>query len=626
MIKEKKSFTDVSKYIETAEEQKQPSLALMKSINNRRIGFFKLVTIYYGRYFWESLTIILALIISSVAIVSMTFIISKLVAQVMFEFGTNSENATNLVATGLRWYWWLVIAFSTLIIATIATWIREKIGGMLGRKIEMDVRNAVLSNLINMNIGYYSDKKIGEIMTKLINDTQILGDEAQLTPANLISIPIIFLGSAFSLIIVDWPTALIALFCTLIFMLLVIFTFNAQSIETEKVRKKVTEVNGDSTDRIGAIALIKASGTERYEQKRMKMINEDYYRSNRKLNSVQASTITIIIMSALSLTLIAIASAILIYKDREGGGDIIIRILPSLITGINTLAWPIYTLTGLIPGMARATASTRRVIELIKVDSTLDPNEFAPIVESIEGDIHLKDVVFEYPEKPGVTILPKTNITFKKGKSYAFVGETGSGKSTISKLLLRFYDPTSGSVLINNTDLKKMNLSSYLSHVGYVEQEPKILYGDVMYNVRYGNFQATDEEVIEACKKANLHHLVETWTNGYQTVLGERGFIMSGGQKQRLVIARIILKDPQILILDEATSALDNIVEKEIQKELEKIMVGKTTISIAHRLSTIKNADEIFVLGSGEGIVQRGTYEELISKPGHFKKLHSAGS
>ncbi|AHI53618.1 ABC transporter ATP-binding protein/permease [Spiroplasma sabaudiense Ar-1343] len=623
MEKKRKSFTDVNEYLETPEESKQSALALMKSIKDRRIGFFKLVTIFYGRYFWKSLAIIIALIISSVAIVSMTYIISQLVSQVMFEFGGTTSQSSD---TGLNWYWWLTIAFITLIIAAIATWVREKFGGMLGRKIEMDARNAVLSNLINMNIGYYSDKKIGEIMTKLINDTQVLGDEAQLTPANLISIPIIFIGSAISLIIVDWPTAIVALVCTLIFMVIVIFTFNAQSNETERVRKKVTEVNGDSTDRIGAIALIKASGTEKYEQKRLKMINEDYYLSNRKLNSVQATTITIIIMSALSLTLIAITSAILIYRNAENGADQIIRILPSLITGINTLAWPIYTLTGLIPGMARATASTRRVVELIKVDSTLEINEFAPEVKSIEGNIIFKDVVFEYPEKPGIVILPKTQLVLEKGKSYAFVGETGSGKSTISKLLLRFYDPTSGEIIVNGQNLKSLNLSSYLSHVGYVEQEPKILYGDVMYNVRYGNFSATDEEVIEACKKANLHDLVQTWVNGYQTILGERGFIMSGGQKQRLVIARMILKDPQVLILDEATSALDNIVEKEIQKELEKIMVGKTTISIAHRLSTIKNSDQIFVLGSGQGIVQSGTYDELISKPGHFKKLHSAGS
>lgn len=324
--------------------------------------------------------------------------------------------------------------------------------------------------------------------------------------------------------------------------------------------------------------------------------------------------------------MIVVLASIILYGNKGAEHtNRIMKILPAFITGVNTLAFPIWTLTGLVPGLGRATASTKRIIQLIRVDTTIDPNGNAPEIQEVKGDIILKDIVFEYPEKPGVIILPKTTVTFEKGKSYAFVGETGSGKSTISKLLLRFYDPTSGEVIVNNTNLKKLNLASYLTHVGYVEQEPKILFGDVIYNVKYGMFNATDEEVVEACKKANLHDLVMGWKDGYNTILGERGFILSGGQKQRLVIARMILKNPQNLILDEATSALDNIVEKEIQAELEKKMVGKTTISIAHRLSTIKNVDQIFVLGKGQGIIQNGKYDELIAVDGPFRDLHRAG-
>ncbi|WFG95995.1 ABC transporter ATP-binding protein/permease [Spiroplasma citri] len=605
-----------------ARKQETP-LEMMKRIKAPRIGFFKLVAIYYRRYLLRSFTILWALVLSSTSIVIMTFLINQLMSEILYEFGDDPTSVT----TGLRWYIWLIIIGVDLLIAVITTNIRERVGGMLGRNIEIDVRNAVLNNLVNLNIGYYSDKKIGETMTKLINDTQVIGDESQLTPANLISIPIIFIGSAVSLLNIDWKLALICLGSTSLFMVAVAVTFRSQASETENVRAKITDVNGDVTDRIASIALIKATGTEEYERVRFEQIHKEYYRVNRRLNRIQAWMTTIIILCALSLTVIVVLASIILYGNKGAEHtNRIMKILPAFITGVNTLAFPIWTLTGLVPGLARATASTKRIIQLIRVDTTIEPNRNVPEVKEVKGDIILKDIVFEYPEKPGVIIFPKTTVTFEKGKSYAFVGETGSGKSTISKLLLRFYDPTSGEVIVNNTNLKKLNLASYLTHVGYVEQEPKILFGDVIYNVKYGMFNATDEEVVEACKKANLHDLVMSWKDGYNTILGERGFMLSGGQKQRLVIARMILKNPQVLILDEATSALDNIVEKEIQAELEKIMVGKTTISIAHRLSTIKNVDQIFVLGKGQGIIQNGKYDELIAIDGPFRDLHRAGN
>ncbi len=603
--------------------KQQTPLEMMKEIKAPRIGFFKLVAIYYRRYLLRSFTILFTLVLSSTSIVTITLLINKLMTQILFEFG----NDPGAVTTGLDWWIWLIIIGVFLVIGVVTTNIRERVGGMLGRNIEIDVRNAVLNNLVNLNIGYYSDKKIGETMTKLINDTQIIGDESQLTPANLISIPIIFIGSAIVLLNIDWKLALICLGATSLFMAAVAVTFRSQASETENVRAKITDVNGDVTDRIASIALIKATGTEEYERVRFEQIHKEYYRINRRLNRIQARMTTIIILCALSLTVIVVLSSIILYGNKgTESTNHIMKVLPAFITGVNTLAFPIWTLTGLVPGLARATASTKRIIQLIRVDTTIDPNRDASNVNEITGDIVLKDIIFEYPEKPGVIILPKTTVKFEKGKSYAFVGETGSGKSTISKLLLRFYDPTSGEVIVNNTNLKDLNLASYLTHVGYVEQEPKILFGDVIYNVRYGMFNANEEEIIEACKKANLHDLVMGWKDGYNTILGERGFMLSGGQKQRLVIARMILKNPQILILDEATSALDNIVEKEIQAELEKIMVGKTTISIAHRLSTIKNVDKIFVLGKGQGIIQSGKYDELITIDGPFRELHRAGN
>lgn len=602
-------------------KQKTP-LEIIKQIKASKIGFIKLIMIYYRYYFLRSFIILLTLIISSTSIVIMTFLINQLINQILFEI--NNNNKYSIIK--FKWYIWLIIISINLLIAIITTNIRERLGGMFGRNIEIDLRNAILNNLINLNISFYSDKKIGEIMTKLINDTQIIGDESQLTPANLISIPIIFIGSAISLLNIDWKLALICLSSTILFMFAVIITFRSQLLEIENVRNKITNINGDITDRISSIALIKSSGTEEYERIRFEKIHKEYYNINRRLNYIQARMTTIIILCALSLTIIVIISSIILYSKKNQNINHIIKILPAFITGVNTLAFPIWTLIGLMPGLARATSSTKRIVKLICINTTINSNNNSLKIKKIKGNIILKNIIFEYPENPGVIILPKTTIILEKGKKYAFVGKTGSGKSTISKLLLRFYDPTSGKIIINNIDLKKINLKSYLTHIGYVEQEPKILFGDVIYNIKYGVFNVTNNEVIEACKKANLHNLIISWKNGYKTILGERGFILSGGQKQRLVIARMILKNPQVLILDEATSSLDNIAEKEIQKELEKIMIGKTTILIAHRLNTIKNVDKIFVLEKGQGVVQIGKFNELINIKGPFKDLYLAGN
>ncbi|KAF5295849.1 hypothetical protein FQA39_LY13022 [Lamprigera yunnana] len=400
----------------------------------------------------------------------------------------------------------------------------QYIGVIMGKRIEIDLRNRALERLVRQDISYYSDKKIGELLTKIISDTQIVGDQAATIPSTILN-SILTITAAMALMFVFQPIMAGSIFIVFIVILLfmgVTFMFSKKLIK--KVREVLTDINGDVTDRINNVRLIKSAGTEDYETKRFGEVHQEYYRA-------------------------------------------------------------LFQIVMLTMGIAQASVASARIEQTIQSTSIMDPHYTGGIeIDSIKGNINFKGVSFAYPEKPGQLIIPKFDFTFEQGKSYAFVGETGSGKSTIAKLLLRFYDPTEGSVLINeNIDLKDVKLSTYLYNVGYVEQEPQILFGDVYDNVRYGRFDATNEEVIEAC---------------YDTILGERGFMLSGGQKQRLVIARMFLKDPQLLILDEATSALDNIVEKEIQAKLEDLMEGRTTVSIAHRLSTIKNADQIIVLGA----------------------------
>ena len=533
---------------------------------------------------------------------------------------------TDFFGLQLGWQEWIYFQLALFVALGLFTFISNFIAGIMGKNIEIELRNKALEKLVKQDMSYYSDKKIGEILTKIVSDTQIIGDQAQQVPVTLLSAIFTFFGSLGMLLTIDLKLTGILVALMLIILITMFSTFGIVKKLMFKVRDSITNINGDVTDRIATIRLIKASGTEVYETERFKRIHNDYYKKSFSLISMQSTIITVMIAGISSIQMVVVISAALLYNDQT---QLLSIILSSFISGVGTMVGPIMQLARVTAGVVQASTASFRIDEIIRSKSILDPHyepEEGMQIDKISGDIILQNVEFRYPEKPDKIILPKFTFKFEHGKSYAFVGETGSGKSTISKLLLRFYDPSEGKVLINNNiDLKEVKLSTYLDKVGYVEQEPQILFGTVLDNIKYGNFNATEEEAIEASKKAELHELVMTWPDGYNTILGERGFMLSGGQKQRLVIARMILKDPELLILDEATSALDNIVEKEIQNELDKLMKNRTTVSIAHRLSTIKNCDQIIVLARDVGVVQIGTFNELKTKEGHFKKLYEAG-
>ncbi|AHI54276.1 ABC transporter ATP-binding protein/permease [Spiroplasma sabaudiense Ar-1343] len=601
---------------------------IKKDINLSRPkgAFFPLVIRYFKKHWQLAIIIITLSIISVLGSIAIPLLVKQMTTDIMQKNGLPIQGVD---FWGLPWQTTLTIALAIVAGSALITYGSQYFSVLMGKKIEIDLRNRSLESLVRQDISYYSDKKIGEIITKVISDTQIVGDQAVQVPVTLINAFLTIIGASIMMFIFEATLAasVLGMFVVILLAMAISFAFTKRSYS--RVREVVTDINGDVTDRVGAIRLVKASGTENYETNRFKDLHKKYYSESVKMGKIQALMITILFSGISFIQFISIGIAMIKYGNSGAAGVEFFGItFASFTMAQGIMTGPLFQVVMASVGIAQASVASTRVESTIEAESILDPHYNDGIkIEEISGDIIFKGVSFAYPEKPTKTILPKFDFTFKQGRSYAFVGETGSGKSTISRLLLRYYDPTEGQILINkNINLKDVNLSSYLFNIGYVEQDPQIIYGNVFDNVAYGRFDATEEEVIEACKKAELHNLIMTWPEGYQTILGERGFMLSGGQKQRMIIARMFLKDPKILILDEATSALDNIVEKEIQEKLEDLMVGRTTVSIAHRLSTIKNADEIIVLGAdGAGIVQTGTFESLKSTPGHFKKLYEAG-
>ncbi|KAF5955890.1 hypothetical protein HYC85_008746 [Camellia sinensis] len=302
-------------------------------------------------------------------------------------------------------------------------------------------------------------------------------------------------------------------------------------------------------------------------------------------------------------------ASVLIKRKDSNFGDIIKAFMVLIITAMSvaeTLA--------LAPDIVKGSQALGSVFDILKRKTTIDPNgSRSRVVTQINGDIELRNVTFRYPTRPDIAIVKDLNLQILAGKSLAIVGQSGSGKSTVIALVMRFYDPTSGTVLIDGFDIKALNLRSLRMKIGLVQQEPALFSTTIYDNIKYGNGEATEIEIMKAAKAANAHGFISRMHEGYQTMVGDRGVQLSGGQKQRIAIARAILKDPSILLLDEATSALDTASERQVQEALDRLMEGRTTILVAHRLSTICDADCIAVLKQGK-VVESGSHEELISR------------
>lgn len=582
----------------------------MKHHQNQTTSIWKSLKYYFKLYKGSFLFITFLVVLGSLITVFNPKIINWLLT-------SNDFSWTNISI-------YCSILFLLIIILGLTIYLRRTFSNILARKIEVNYRNRVLNHLLHLDMNFYEKHQSGEIITKVINDTNTMADNAKEIPILFIGSFITFIGSIFVMAFIEWRLTLVVMTVTVLILIFAIISFKILRKWYSKTRKVYTKVNAKVLDRLNVIKLIKANATEDYERKYFKKLHQEYIEIGRKTDQREGITLGFFITAISSINIITIiAGIIFINLEWISKNEIASTFLPFVLS-VNTLIFPIFQTVNALGRLASATVSVKRLNSLLESKSEILITHKAQKISHIKGDIAFENVSFNYNNE--INILNNFSFTFKKNLSYAIVGATGVGKTTISKLLLRFYDPQSGKILINGKDLKKLDLKSYLSKVGYIEQEPEIFNGNFLENISYGTFNATFKQIADAAVKANLHDFIMELPNKYQTIVGEKGFILSGGQKQRVLIARMILKNPELLILDEATSSLDNIVEKEIQHQLNSLMINRTSIIIAHRLSTIKNVDQIIVLEKNAGISQIGTFSELINTPGHFKKLYEAGA
>ena len=382
------------------------------------------------------------------------------------------------------------------------------------------------------------------------------------------------------------------------------------------VRSQVGMLNGQLANNLGGIATIKSFTAESHELGRVTRESDLYRVANRDaiaLSSAFVPLIRMLIMSGFIAILISGGQMALDGRLAVGAYSVLIFITQRLL-------WPLTELGDTLDLYQRAMASTDRALDLLDADALLPDGKTSLDAKTVDGGISLEKVCFEYQSGENQTVIRDLSLEIPAGETVGIVGSTGAGKSTLVKLLLRFYDVGEGCIRIDGHDLRDLRVKDLRRSIGFVSQDVYLFHGTVRENITYGTFDASEEQIIEAAKIAEAHDFIISLPGGYDTVVGERGQKLSGGQRQRISIARAVLKDPPVLILDEATSSVDNETEALIQRSLEKIAVGRTTIVIAHRLSTVRNADRIFVLESGQ-LKEHGRHDDLVASNGIYARL-----
>jgi ATP-binding cassette subfamily B protein len=381
-----------------------------------------------------------------------------------------------------------------------------------------------------------------------------------------------------------------------------------------EVRDKVGILNGRLANNLTGIATIKSYTTEDYEAHRIYESSNAYRESNREAIRFSSAFSPLIRM----IIVIGFTAMLIFGGFQTMNGNLEIAAYSAMIFLTQRLLWPLTRMGETFDQYQRAMASVTRIMGLFETESKIQSGENHLPLRKVRGRITLDRVNFAY--KGRETVFSDLNVTIHSGETVAFVGSTGSGKTTIVKLLLRLYDPNDGNILLDDVNLKDLNLKDLRSAIGLVSQETHLVDGTIRENIAYGNPSISMEKIISAAKIAEVNDFIESLPLGYDTLVGERGQKLSGGQRQRISIARAILKDPPILVLDEATSSVDNETEAAIQRSLDKIIVDRTTILIAHRLSTIRNANRIFVIEEGK-IIEEGTHAELVQANNLYSTL-----
>ncbi len=488
-------------------------------------------------------------------------------------------------------------------------------GHVMGVRMQAEMRSDMFRHLEKLPYSFYDNHETGKIMSRMTSDLMDISELAHHGPENLLISSISVIISFIYLSTINIWLTLIIFACVPFLILIAAFLRKRMRNAFMESRVSTAQINASLESSISGIRVTKAFTNADKEEEKFQEGNGMFVSARRKAYKAmgQFHSMTSFITDIFNV-IILIAGGLFLYNGAIDFGD-----YSAFIVSVNLFISPVMTLINFMEQYQTGVTGFERFVEIMDEKPEEDTPGAVDIGE-VEGDIEFRHVSYRYEDSNPV--LDDLSLKVKKGQTYALVGPSGGGKTTICHLIPHFYDCVEGEILIDGKELHTVTMSSVRRNIGIVQQDIYLFNASIRDNILYGRLDATEEEVIEAAKRANIHDYIMTLENGYETVIGERGVRLSGGQKQRLSIARVFLKNPPILILDEATSALDNTTEILIQQALDELCKGRTTIVVAHRLSTIKHADEIAVIADGK-IVEQGNHEKLMETGGMYAELYS---